>query len=282
MVDPRAIQIHTDGSCYMHDKRQSGCAAWVVYPEHLTLEPEEIVDFGCEVSTQNRMELMACVRGLRWAIDNSGWRDVTCICVVTDSQYLAQNHQRVQYWKKAGWRGLSGEPIANEDLWDEIHKSIVSLSRVGLRVAFEWQKGKKSQMGKIVDRSAKAAAQRAGYDEDYGFRPGKVARSMVSGNQAALKFSALGQILVIRVYRKKIRHGREEQLSFHIFREDTKAYEGKFFAYATAEMSFDLHSGHGYRVRFNSDPTFPKIMEIIEPVPLPKPTRKRRKSEAAP
>src|ERR1700722_4222969 len=223
-MDPRAIQIHTDGSCYMHDRRQSGCAAWIVYPEHLALESREIVDFGCEVSTQNRMELMACLRGLRWAIEHAGWQDVPCICVVTDSQYLVQNHHRVQYWKKAGWRASSGEPIANEDLWDDILKRISVLSKRGLRVTFEWQKGKKTPIGKTVDRSAKSAAQRAGYDRDLGYLPGKLSRSMVPGNDAAVKFHATGQTAVVRVYRKKLRSGREDQLSFHLFDELTNSY----------------------------------------------------------
>ena len=76
-IDSRALQIHTDGSCYMEQKRISGCAAWAVYPEHLGLSDHQIVDFGCEESNQNRMELMACLRGLRWALENEPWQDVT-------------------------------------------------------------------------------------------------------------------------------------------------------------------------------------------------------------
>ncbi len=60
-LDPRAIQIRTDGSCYRDRRLNSGCAAIVEYPEHLRREPEQIVDFGCAESSINRMELLGCL-----------------------------------------------------------------------------------------------------------------------------------------------------------------------------------------------------------------------------
>jgi ribonuclease HI len=275
MLDPRALQIHPDGSCYMKQNRISGCAAWVVFPDHLGLPEHQIVDFGCEESSNNRMELMGCAKGLRWVLENEPWEGVTCVCVVTDSQYIAGNHSRAPYWKKNGWRNFSGEPIANEDLWDEILKCIVKLSKVGLRVQFLWQKGKKTPLGKIVDTASKAAAQRGGFHQDFGLRPGSYSRSMVPGGEAAIRFPAAGQIGVIRPYMKKPRPGREEKLSFHLFDESASAYSGKFFAYTDPLLSLELHRGNGYRVRFNSDPKFPQILEIIETVQLPKPVRKK-------
>jgi ribonuclease HI len=280
-IDSRALQIHTDGSCYMEQKRISGCAAWVVYPEHLGLSEHQIVDFGCEESNQNRMELMACLRGLRWALENKPWQDVTSIYIVSDATYLVENHKYVQYWKKNGWRKQSGEPVANEDLWDAILKRIVELSKVGLRVSFHWQKGKKTSIGKIVDKAAKVAAQRGGFDNDFGYKPGSYSRSMVAGGEAAQRFLATGQIAVVRPYMKGVRRDREDKVSFHLFDEATQLYSGKYFAYATPSLSFELHRGNGYRVMFNTDPAFPRIIEIIETIPLPKPSRKKRKAKAS-
>ena len=261
----------------MQQKRISGCAAWVVYPEHLGLAEHQIVDFGCEESNHNRMELMACAKALHWALENRPWPDVTCLYIVTDSEYLAGNHHLIQYWKKNNWRKTSGEPIANDDLWDEILKCIVKLSRVGLRVTFHWQKGKKTPIGKVVDKSAKAAAQRGGWDIDYGYSPGSYSRSMVGGGAAAQPFPAAGQIEIIRPYMKRLRPAREEKLSFNVFDEPTQTYCGKYFAYTSPLLSYELHRGNGYRVQFNSDLQFPQITEIIGAVPLPKPIGKRRK-----
>jgi ribonuclease HI len=274
MIDPRALQIHPDGSCYMqHQKRISGCAAWVVFPDHLGLPEFQIVDFGCEESSNNRMELMGCLKGLRWALENQPWEGVTCVCVVTDSQYLADNHSRARYWKQDGWRNRFGEPIANDDLWDDLLKCIAKLSKVGLRVQFQWQKGKKTPLGKIVDKAAKAAALRGGLRQDFGYKPGTYSRSMVPGGDAAMRFQAAGQVAVIRPYKKIPYRGREERVGFHLFDETTNEYSGKFFAYAEPSLALDLHRGNGYRVRFNSDPSFPQIVERIEDVPLPKPVR---------
>lgn len=64
MLDQRAIQIHTDGSCYKNPGGISGCAAYVQYPDQVTTSAEQIVDFGCGESSNNRMELMACVKAL--------------------------------------------------------------------------------------------------------------------------------------------------------------------------------------------------------------------------
>ena len=66
------------------------------------------------------MELMACVEGLKWVRDNSGWwSDVTCVLVITDS-YVKENIERAPFWKRNGWRNLNGQPIANHDLWDDL------------------------------------------------------------------------------------------------------------------------------------------------------------------
>jgi ribonuclease HI len=58
-LDPHAIQIYTDGSCYRNPGGASGCAAIVRYPDHINRDDEEILDFGCAESKNNRMDLLA-------------------------------------------------------------------------------------------------------------------------------------------------------------------------------------------------------------------------------
>jgi len=43
------------------------------------------------------------------------------------------------------------------------------------------------------------------------------------------------------------------------------------FEGASTALAAELHRRHGYRVRFNDDSNYPKILEIVEEVPLPKP-----------
>ena len=225
---------------------------------------------------------MACAKGLKWAIENEPWQDVTRIYIVTDLEFLANNRNNIQYWKRNGWRYSSGEPVGNDGLWDEILKCIVKLSKVNLRVDFHYKKGKKDPMGKRVDAAAKSAAQRGGFDRDFDYSPGSYSRSMVPGGGSAKKFEASGQTLVIRPYRKSPRKRREEKVSFHLFDEAAQTYSGKFYAYAEPALSLELHRGNGYRVLFNLDPKFPQILERIEDVALPKPIRKKKAKQALP
>jgi hypothetical protein len=62
----------------------------------------------------------------------------------------------------------------------------------------------------------------------------------------------------------------ENRISFNIFVEGSQTYEAKFYAFTTPTMSADLHRWHCYRVRFNDDPNYPRILERIEEVLLPK------------
>lgn len=275
LLDSRAIHIYTDGSCYKNPGGDSGCAAIVRFPEHLNGCDEQIVDFGCDESSINRMELMACVEALRWVCDNAPWTDVTRVLIVTDSQYVTENVVRAQSWKKMGWRNLHGEWKFNSDLWNKLIKLRAKTARLGLRVDFVWQKGKKTELGKKADHAAKAAAQRGGMDVDTGYKPGSVSRSMVKGGSAE-RFPAAGQILVVRPYAKKVMHKRDNRISFNVFDETTLTYANKYFAFADPVLSVELHKGNGHRVRFNADPHFPQFVERIEGVELPKPARKKR------
>jgi ribonuclease HI len=276
-LDPRAVHIYTDGSCYGNPGGDSGCAAIVRFPDELGLPDEQIVDFGCSESSINRMELTACVKALDWVCDNAPWENVTRVLVITDSQYITQNIFRAHGWKKNGWRNAHGEWKFNSDLWDKMLKLQAKIYRRGIRPEFVWQRGKKSELGKKVDQAAKVAARRGGIDTDTGYKPGAVARSMVKGSSAQ-RFQAAGQVLVVRPYAKKPLRKYGDRISFNIFDEATRSYAGKFYAFASAALSFELHRGNGHRVKFNSDAMFPQFLDRIEGVDLPKPTRKKRGS----
>lgn len=277
MLDPRAIHIYTDGSCYKNPGGKSGCAAIVHFPDHLNRVDDPISDFGCAESSNNRMELMACVEALNWVCRHARCDGVTRIQIVTDSQYITDNIARAQGWKKMGWRNIHGEWKSNSDLWNKVLALRVRVARCGIRVDFIWQKGKKTDLGKQVDRAAKDAAKRGGMDVDAGYKPGSVTRSKVKGGSAE-RFPADGQVLVIRPYTKKPMHGRDadNRISFNIFDEAANTYIGKFYAFANSALSFELHNGNGHRVRFNSNPNFPQLLERIEGVDLPKPERRKK------
>jgi ribonuclease HI len=262
--DPRAIHISTDGSCYKNPGGRSGCAAIVHYPDHLDREDEQIVDFGCEESSNNRMELLACICVLRWIRGNGPWQSVTRVQIFTDSQYVKDNLFRAREWKKNDWKNRHGEPRENSDLWNQI---LSAHAKAGITVHFEWTLGKKTPILQRVDKAAKEAAKRGGPDTDRGYKPGAIARSMVGG--AASRFEAKGQTAVIRPYRKNILAKGEEKVRFDIFSEATQSFVESCYAFASTALASELHRQHGYRVLFNDNPNYPQILEILEEISVP-------------
>jgi ribonuclease HI len=82
-------------------------------------------------TTNNRMELMAVIAGLR------SLEEPSSVKVVTDSQYVASGMKSwIHNWRRKGWKTASGTPVKNRDLWEELDE----LSRRH-RVRWEWIRG---------------------------------------------------------------------------------------------------------------------------------------------
>jgi ribonuclease HI len=101
-----SVEIYTDGAC----KGNPGPGGWGVLLRH---NGKEKTLYGGELhTTNNRMELMAAIKGLE---------TLTRPCEVTlytDSQYLKKGMMEWLYaWKKNGWRNSKKEPVKNADLW---------------------------------------------------------------------------------------------------------------------------------------------------------------------
>lgn len=266
-LDPHAIHIRTDGSCYPKRGMSSGYAAIVEYPDHLNRDSEQILDFGCAESKIPRMELLAVINALRWVAQNRPWTDVTRVQILTDSRYVTENISRATEWRRNGWCNRHGEPMKNPDLWKEF---LSASSKVGMRVDILWIPGKKSKLEKEIDLAAKAAGQRGGPGVDRGYARGAISPSMVR-NAAAVRFAAKGQTAVVRIYRKDVmkRANEQNQVRFNMYSEESQKFEGSCYAYATPEIAANLHRQHGYRVRFSDNPGYPQITEIIEEVLVP-------------
>jgi len=57
----------------------------------------------------------------------------------------------------------------------------------------------------------------------------------------------------------------------HLIGRVSQTFVESCYAFATTALAAGLHRQHGYRVRFNDNPKYPQILEIVEEVPLPKP-----------
>ena len=279
-LDPHAIHVYTDGSCFKNPGGLSGCAADAYFPDHLQRDPEQIVEFGCSESNNSRMELLACIRALEWVRDNRPWPSVTRIQIITDSDYIVSNLHRARRWKQNGWRNADDEPKRNSDLWDQLLKAH---EKAGIKVTFHWIPGKKEERTKRIDKAAKQAAKsvsaktgaskreltkaakRQLLKKDTGFHPGAVSRSKVTG--VTSRYAAKGDVAVIHIFQKdKVHRSEENRIKFDLLDETASEYRTKHYAYSTAQIAFVLHRQHSYRVRFNSNLKYPQIVEVIEEV----------------
>lgn len=105
----KQVEIFTDGSC-LGNPGPGGYAAVLRYQKH-----EKTFSAGYQLTTNNRMELMAAIVALE-ALQQP--------CVVqlnTDSQYLRQGITRwLGNWKRRGWKTADNKPVKNVDLWQRL------------------------------------------------------------------------------------------------------------------------------------------------------------------
>lgn len=136
------IEIYTDGAC----KGNPGPGGWGAL---LRYNGKEKSIYGSEAhTTNNRMELMAAIKGLEALT-----RDCN-VDLYTDSQYLRQGMMGwLSNWKKKGWRNAKNEPVKNVDLWQKLDQLAHHHS-----IQWHWVKG---HSGHPENEIADALANRA-------------------------------------------------------------------------------------------------------------------------
>ena len=119
------IEMFTDGAC----KGNPGPGGWGVllrYGKH-----EKQLYGGAVNTTNNRMELMAVIEGLR------SLKQGCEVAVTTDSVYVKNGiTQWIINWKKRGWKTAAKKPVKNESLWKALDKEAAKH-----KVSWHWVKG---------------------------------------------------------------------------------------------------------------------------------------------
>jgi ribonuclease HI len=139
---PAAVTLHTDGAC----RGNPGPGGWAAVLQAGDRE-RELYGYEPE-TTNNRMELMAVIRGLE------ALKRPCRVCIVTDSQYVMKGvTEWMAAWKRRGWRTADRKPVRNVDLWQRLDSA---LARHDVR--WEWVRGHTGQAG---NERADALANRA-------------------------------------------------------------------------------------------------------------------------
>jgi len=142
------IELYCDGACLGNP----GPGGWgYLLRVHLAAGIQEKEGSGPEAdTTNNRMELMAAIRGLE---------ALTKPCQVllqSDSQYVVKGITSwLKDWKRRGWKKADGKPVLNADLWQALDAQLARH-----HVEARWVKGHAGHAeNERVDRLANAAAQ---------------------------------------------------------------------------------------------------------------------------
>ena len=107
----KTVNIYTDGAC----RGNPGIGGWGVYIEY----GETIKELygGDELTTNNKMELTAAIKGLE-ALNTK------CqVNLITDSKYVMDGiNGWINGWKKNNWKNSQKKDVKNKDLWIQLDK----------------------------------------------------------------------------------------------------------------------------------------------------------------
>ncbi len=105
----KQVELYTDGAC----SGNPGPGGWGAILRCDKKERE--ISGGERQTTNNRMEMLAAISGLR---------ELKYRCTVelyTDSKYLLQGATEwLSGWKAKGWLSASKKPVKNVDLWQQL------------------------------------------------------------------------------------------------------------------------------------------------------------------
>jgi ribonuclease HI len=112
-MNQQAVEIFSDGAC----RGNPGPGGWGVILRYNGKEKEL---YGGEAeTTNNRMELMAAIRGLE------SLKRPSKVILTTDSQYVMKGATEwMAGWKRKGWVTSAKKPVKNVQLWQRLEKAL--------------------------------------------------------------------------------------------------------------------------------------------------------------
>ena len=106
----KKVDIYTDGACSGNPGAGGYCAILIFNGI------EKVVSGGDNDTTNNRMELLAVIEGLK------ALKEPCVVDLYSDSQYVinAINEKWLDGWIQSGWRAESKKSVKNVDLWQAL------------------------------------------------------------------------------------------------------------------------------------------------------------------
>jgi ribonuclease HI len=119
------VEIFTDGAC----RGNPGPGGWGVVLRYGNQQKE--LYGGEQHTTNNRMELMAAIRGLE------SLKRPCKVALTTDSVYVRSGiTEWLPNWKNNGWKTAARKPVKNADLWQRLDQAAQPH-----QISWHWVKG---------------------------------------------------------------------------------------------------------------------------------------------
>lgn len=152
----KKVKIFTDGGC-KGNPGKGGYAAILTFGEH-----RKEISGGYFLTTNNRMELMACIKALEAL-------KYPCEVIITsDSRYVVDGISKgwAKKWKQNSWRLSNKSRTENIDLWERL----LNLSEHHV-ISFAWVRGHDGHdENERCDELAKEAAESENLEVDNGYK----------------------------------------------------------------------------------------------------------------
>lgn len=126
------VEIYTDGAARGNPDGPGGYGTVLRYTDSKGEIHEKELSQGYIKTTNNRMELLAAIRGLE------ALKTPCEVDLYSDSKYLvdAFNQKWIDGWIAKGWKRGKNEPVKNPDLWKALLKAMEPH-----KVNYIWVKG---------------------------------------------------------------------------------------------------------------------------------------------
>jgi ribonuclease HI len=119
------VEMYTDGAC----RGNPGKGGWGVLLRWGKVE--KTLHGGEQLSTNNRMEMTAVIKGLEALTRASN------VLITTDSKYVLKGMTEwLDNWKARNWKTASKKPVQNVELWKQLDLLVNQHS-----VEWAWVKG---------------------------------------------------------------------------------------------------------------------------------------------
>ena len=107
----KTVNIYTDGAC----RGNPGVGGWGALIEYENHNKE--IFGGEKLTTNNQMELLAAIQGLKALSEK-------CIVnLTTDSKYVMDGiNSWIKNWKRNNWKNSQKQNVKNKDLWIQLDK----------------------------------------------------------------------------------------------------------------------------------------------------------------